>query len=67
VIPNHDGEDSAYDLFSFQEDSVFLSAKIAAVTPNAGRPSLPGSYAEGVSERFFRRGVILSGNSAGQR
>jgi pimeloyl-ACP methyl ester carboxylesterase len=36
------------------EDSVFLSAEIAAVTTNPGRVSLPGSYADGVSERFFR-------------
>jgi hypothetical protein len=44
----------ACDLFSFQEDSVFLSAEIAAVTTNPGRVSLPGRYADGVSERFFR-------------
>jgi hypothetical protein len=44
----------ACDLFSFQEDSVFLSAEIAAVTTNPGRVGLPGSYADGVFERFFR-------------
>jgi hypothetical protein len=44
----------ACDLFSFQEDSVFLLAEIATVTTNPGRISLPGSYAGGVSERFFR-------------
>ena len=31
-----------------------LSAEIAAVTTIPGRVSLPGSYADGVSERFFR-------------
>jgi len=41
------------DPFSFQEDSVFLSAEIAAVTSNPGRVSLPGSYTDGISGRFF--------------
>ena len=61
----------ACDLFSFQEDSVFLSAEIAAVTTNPGRVSLPGSYADGVSERFsaealrFQEGQQVGVNGIG--
>jgi hypothetical protein len=52
---------------AFQEDSVFLAVEIAAVTTDPGQVSLPGSYTHGISERFSRQGVRLSGRSAGRR